>query len=303
MSTVATRACSCPCTRSPQQSTVVRPISVRVPSQRSSHETLRVLRLGLLSRHHAGLAALNRDPRLVSVANEPLKNIDAADLCRHTAPMSIGSLRPASRSRAWLCRIFLAAEKKTEAGKCFLAIGQIHSHRSHPIPDPLCAQRHCSTAPRSPMCHQNCREHASRHFTMCTDKKIKDAHHNKHTSWMLRAPSQHSIGKLKEPFGTHELSRWNNQFHCQISNVWSTRECWLRKALKWIIICSGSFPAPCSAQFCEKRHGPDRRLQQPTTISLPDRQNCTSRTKQSRDVFLRFEKKLRARRETLSSRP
>ena len=122
MSTVATRACSCPCTRSPQQSTVVRPISVRVPSQRSSHQMLRVLRLGLLSRHHAGLATLNRGSRLVSVANEPLKNTDAVDLCRHTAPMSIGSLRPASRSRAWLCRIILAAEKKTEAGKSFLAI-------------------------------------------------------------------------------------------------------------------------------------------------------------------------------------
>ena len=205
MSSVATGACSCPCTRSPQQSKVVRPISVRVPSQRSSHQKIRVFRLGLLSRHHEGARCTKiGDSRLVSVANEPLKNTDAADLCRHTAPMSIGSLRPASRSRAWLCRIFLAAERKTEAGKSFLAKRRIHSHRSHPISDHLCAQRHCSTtSTRSLMCHQNCRDHASRHFTMCTDKKIKYAHHNKHTSWMLRAPSQHTIGKLKEPFGTH----------------------------------------------------------------------------------------------------
>ena len=73
MPSVATSVCSCPCTRSPQQSTVVRAITVRVPSQRSSHQTLRVFRLGLLSRHHAELAALNRGSRLVSVANEPLK--------------------------------------------------------------------------------------------------------------------------------------------------------------------------------------------------------------------------------------
>ena len=290
MSSVATRACSCPCTRSPQQGTVVRPISVRVPSQRSSHQTLRVLRLGLLSRHHAGLAALNRGSRLVSVANEPLKtqmlqiSVAAPRRCpsAHCGPLPESSLAVSDLS----CR------RKENGGWEMLG-----GNRANPLAT-------FAPNPRSLVCPKtllDCLDLAN--VPPKLQRSCQPSFHNVYRQENQRRPPQQTNfvdnarafatfdWKLK---GTVRNSRtFAMEAPVPLSN-WSTRECWLRKALKWIIICSGFFTAACSAQFCEKRHAPDRGLKSPTTISLPDRQSCTSRTKQSRDVFHRCEKKLQA---------
>ena len=178
MSSVATRACSCPCTRSPQQGTVVRPISVRVPSQRSSHQTLRVLRLGLLSRHHAGLAAPKSGlSSRVRGRRTTEKHRCCGSLSPHRA--DVNRLTAARFQESSLAVSDLSCRRKENGGWEMLFGNRMNPLATFaPNPRSLVCPKTLLDCLDSLMCHQNCREHASRHFTMCTDEKIKHTQHH-----------------------------------------------------------------------------------------------------------------------------